>query len=216
MKMTKGFTARLAVATAGGVLLVGVAGAAFADEIGDDQVDVNVNIEAIEPVGALTMIVGAASTSLTEVTSADPELRQFDGTLPTVTITDDRDQTPADQYWYVTGQSSAFTATGVPDIGAGNLGWVPALLTGDAEQVLPGDEVVTVLDDPTIGAGTPSANNVGLVGEELLAFAPNVAGELAPGQWTANAELFLKTPVAVAPGAYKATLTLTLWEDPIE
>ncbi|MCC2031464.1 hypothetical protein [Microbacterium allomyrinae] len=212
----RGLIARTAAGALGGMLLIGVAGAAIADELGSDEVDVNVNIEALEPVGALTMSVAQGSTSLTEVASTDPTLRQFDGTLPTVTITDDREETPADQYWYVTGQSSSFTAAGVPDIGAGNIGWVPALLSGDDEQVLPGDEIVTVLDDPTFGTpGTPSANNVGLVGEELLAFAPNLTGELAPGEWTANAQLFLKTPVTVAPGNYSATITLTLWEDAI-
>ncbi|MDY0908615.1 hypothetical protein [Microbacterium sp. CFBP9034] len=212
----RGLIARTAAGALGGMLLLGAAGAAIADELENDDVDVNVNIEALPPVGALTMTVASTSTTLAEVPSTDPELRQFDGTLPTVTITDDREESPADQYWYVTGQSSAFTAAGVADIGAGNIGWVPALLSGDGEQVQPGDEVVTVLDEATEGTpGTPSANNVGLVGEELLAFAPNLAGELAPGEWTANAELFLKTPVDVAPGSYSATITLTLWEDAI-
>ncbi|WP_137845854.1 hypothetical protein [Microbacterium sp. 2FI] len=212
----RGIFARTAVGALGGMMLIGVAGVAIADEIEGDDVDVTVSIEAIEPVGALTMSVAANSTALSEVDSADPELRQFDGVLPTVTITDDREETPADQYWYVTGQSSAFSAAGVPDISAGSLGWVPALLSGDDEQVLAGDEIVTVHDDPTLGTpGTPSANNVGLVNEELLAFAPNLDGELTQGVWTANADLFLKTPVDVAPGNYTATLTLTLWEDGI-
>ncbi|MFB7883662.1 hypothetical protein [Microbacterium sp. NPDC056057] len=212
----KGFIARAAVGALGGALLIGGAGAAIADELGGDDVDVSVNIEALPPVGALTMSVASSSTTLAEVPSADPELRQFDGTLPTVTITDDREEAPADQYWYVTGQSSAFTATGAPAIGAGNIGWLPALLTGNDEQVLPGDEVVTVHDDATIAAGTPAANNVGLVSEELLAFAPNIEGELAPGVWSANAKLFLKTPVDVAPGSYTGKITLTLWEEPID
>ncbi len=48
MKMTKAITARLAVATVGGVLLAGVAGAAFADEEqATDDVDVTVNVEAL-------------------------------------------------------------------------------------------------------------------------------------------------------------------------
>ncbi|KQZ85105.1 hypothetical protein ASD56_01680 [Microbacterium sp. Root166] len=207
MKMTKAMTARVAVATVGGVLLAGVAGAAFADEADNDQVDVNVNIAAIEPVGALTMSVAQSSTSLAEVDSGDPEVRQFDGVLPTVTVTDDRAEVPADTFWYVNGQSSAFTGTGLPEIGAEHLGWTPALTSDDSDgDVAAGPQVDTVLDE--------GPNAVGLVGEELLAIAPNF-GELPTGSWTANANLFLKTPVDVAPGAYKATITLTLWEDPI-
>ena len=64
----RGLFARTAAGAFGGMLLIGVAGAAIADEVGNDQVDVNVNIEAVEPVGALTMSVANDSTSLTEVT----------------------------------------------------------------------------------------------------------------------------------------------------
>ena len=209
MKMTKAMTARVAVATVGGVLLAGVAGAAFADEADNDQVDVNVNIAAIEPVGALTMSVGQNSTSLAEVESADPEVRQFNGVLPTVTVTDDRAEVPAGTYWYVTGQSSAFTAAGLPDIGAGHLGWTPALTDDDGTGVVAaGEQVDTILDE--------GEDAVGLVAEELLAIAANYEeGTLPTGSWSADADLFLKTPVDVAPGAYKATITLSLWENPI-
>ncbi|MGA7148105.1 MAG: hypothetical protein WBX17_06430 [Microbacterium sp.] len=208
MKMTKAMTARVAVATVGGVLLAGVAGAAFADELETDQVDVTVAIAEQEPVGALTMSVASSSTALAEVESTDPEVRQFNGVLPTVTVTDDREEVPADQFWYVTGQSSAFTATGLTPLDAGHLGWTPALTSDDSNgEVAAGEQVDTILDEG------PDA--VGLVGEELLAIAANITGELPTGQWTANADLFLKTPANVAPGNYGATITLTLWEDPI-
>ena len=203
----RGFIARAAIGALGGALLIGAAGAAIADEIDGDDVAVNVNIEALEPVGALTMSVAAESTTLTEVDSADPEVRQFDGILPTVTVSDDRAEVPADTFWYVTGQSSAFTAAGVSDLPAGHLGWAPALTSDDSNgEVMAGEQVDTVLDEG------PDA--VGLVGEELLAIAPNF-GELPTGSWTANADLFLKTPVDVAPGNYSATITLTLWEDAV-
>jgi hypothetical protein len=201
----RGMIARTAAGALGGMLLIGVAGAAIADEIEGDEVAVNVNIEALEPVGALTMSVAAESTTLTEVDSADADVRQFDGVLPTVTVTDDRAEVPADTYWYVTGQSSAFTAAGVPELGPEHLGWAPALTSDDSDgDVMAGDQVDTVLDE--------GPNAVGLVGEELLAIAPNF-GELPTGSWTANADLFLKTPINVAPGNYSATITLTLWED---
>jgi hypothetical protein len=201
----RGLLARTAVGAIGGMLLLGVAGAALADEVGDDQVDVNVDIEALPPVGALTMSVAQNSTTLTEVESADPAIRQFDGTLPTVTVTDDREEVPAGVFWYVTGQSSSFTASGVPEIGADHLGWAPALLTEGDGEVAAGDVVDTVLDTPP--------NNVGLVGEELLALTLDSNDARPVGEWQANADLFLKTPVDVAPGSYSATLTLSLWED---
>ncbi|WP_157001819.1 hypothetical protein [Agromyces laixinhei] len=209
---TKGLLARTAAGALGGMLLIGAAGAAIADEIDGSDVTVDVQIDALPPVGALTMSVAENTTSLTEGASTDPELRQFNGVLPTVTVTDDREDVPSGVYWYVTGQSSAFSASGVPDIGADKLGWVPRLLTEGNGEVAPGDEVVTSLDEPTQGSGD-SANNVGLVGEELLALALDSSEAHAVGEWQADADLFLKTPKAVAPGAYSATLTLTLWED---
>ena len=201
---TRGMLARTAAGAFGGMLLIGVAGAAIAGELEDDDVEVSVEIAALPPVGALTMSVAQSSTALTEVDSGDPEVRRFDGTLPTVTVTDDREEVPAGVFWYVQGQSSSFTAAGLPDISAGHLGWTPDLLT-EADGVVPGDTVDTVLD--------AAPNNVGLVAEELLALTLD-SGEARPaGEWQANADLFLKTPVDVTPGSYSATLTLTLWED---
>src|SRR5690625_698079 len=201
----KGLLTRAGVGAVGALLLTGAAGAAIADEVDSNEVDVNVEIEALEPVGALTMSVAAESTTLTEVDSDDPEVRQFDGTLPTVTVADDREEVPEGVYWYVTGQSSAFTSEGAPEIGAEHLGWTPALLTENNGEVATGDQVDTVLDE--------GPNNVGLVAEELLALAYDSSEAHATGEWEANADLFLKTPADVAPGSYSATLTLTLWEE---
>jgi type 1 fimbria pilin len=201
----RGIFARTAVGALGGMMLIGVAGVAIADEIEGDDVDVTVNIEAIEPVGALTMSVAANSTALTEVDSGDEAIRQFNGTLPTVTVTDDREEVPEDVFWYVTGQSSSFTEAGGASFGAEHLGWVPKLLTEANGEVAEGPQVDTVLDE--------GPNNVGLVGDEFLALSLT-SGEAQPvGEWEANADLFLKTPVDITPGSYSATLTLTLWED---
>lgn len=208
----RGLIARAAVGALGSALLIGGAGAAIADEVGNDEVDVNVNIEALPPVGALTLSVANDSTTLTEAVSADEDFREFTGTLPTVTVSDDREEVPAGVYWYVTGQSSDLTAAGGLSIGAENLGWTPALLTGEDGWVSAGDETVPALDDPT-NAPNPNPNNVGLVGEELLALSLDSSEARPTGEWTANADLKLKTPVDVAPGAYTGTITLTLWED---
>lgn len=196
----------------GATLLVGVAGAAFAEPVDGDEVRVDVDIEAVEPAGALTMSVAAESTSLTEVASDDATLRQFDGELPVVTVSDDRAEVPQDQFWYVTGQSSAFTGEGLTSLPAGHLGWRPNLITEGDGEVAEGEEVVTILDDPTSG-GPANPNNVGLVGEELLALALDSGEARVQGVWQADADLFLKTPADVAPGSYSATLTLTLWEE---
>lgn len=199
----RGFIARAAVGAVGGALLLGGAGAAIADEVGNDQVDVNVDIQALEPVGALTLSVAPGGATLTEAESGDEDVRQFNGMLPTVTVTDDREEVPAGQFWYVVGQSSALTS-GANSIDAANLGWAPHLLTTEGDgEVAEGEEVGTALDGD-IGLST---------GEDVLALSLDSGEAAAVGTWSANADLFLKTPKDVAPGAYSGTITLSLWED---
>lgn len=206
----RGILARAAAGAAGGVLLIGMAGAAIAAEVGDGEVDVNVEIAPVEPVGALTMTVANGSTSLTEdVAAGDEAYRVFNGVLPTVTVTDDREEVPVGVFWYVVGQSSDFTSATTTDvIGADRLGWTPALQTAGNGEVAPGDGTVPSVDTPT-----QPGNNVGLQGEELLALALDSGDARTVGTWSADAALKLKTDAGVAPGAYAATITLTLWED---
>lgn len=202
----KGLIARTVVGAFGGVLLLGAAGAALAAEVDNSDVDVNVDIEALPPVGALTMTVASESTTLAEVASGDPEIRQFNGQLPTVTVTDDREEVPAGVFWYVNGQSSAFTATGATPLGAGYLGWAPKLLTAEGNgEVGEGPQVDTILDS--------GVNALGLVAEELLAISLDSGEAATVGTWQVGADLFLKTPVDVTPGSYTGTITLSLWED---
>jgi hypothetical protein len=204
----RGIIARTAAGALGGLLLIGGAGAAIADEVGSGDVDVNVNIEALPPVGALTLSVAANSTTLTEVDSGDENIRQFDGDLPEVTVTDDREEVPAGVFWYVTGQASDFAGPGGASITAGHLGWTPKLITEGNGEVAEGGEVGTVLDPQS------DPNNVGIgTGEDLLALALDSGEAAVVGEWKAGADLFLKTPKTVTPGAYTSTLTLTLWED---
>lgn len=209
----RGLLARAAAGAAGGVLLIGIAGAAIADEVGNGEVDVNVDIAAVEPVGALTMTVANDSTSLTEdVAAGDEAYRVFNGTLPTVTVSDDREEVPVGVFWYVVGQSSDFTSSSTTDvIGADRLGWTPELQTEGNGEVAPGDGTV-----PSVDPETAPNNNVGLQGEELLALALDSGEAHAVGTWSADAALKLKTDADVAPGSYAATITLTLWEDVIQ
>lgn len=203
----RGVFARCSVAAVGAALLVGVAGAAIADEYGDDDVEVNVEITELDEPGVLAMSVAGSSATLTE-SGSTATVRQFTGSLPTVTVTDTRtaEEIPDGAFWYVLGSSTDFTGdAGQSGIGAGHLGWAPQLIDGgESGLVAEGDQVDTVLD-----AGP---NNVGLVDQELLAMAFDSEAVAPEGQWTATADLFLRTPATVAPGNYTATLTLSLFE----
>lgn len=206
--MKKNTWLKLTVGTAGAALLVGVAGAAVADDTyGDSDVDVNVTIEEIPEPGVLAMSIAGTEVSLAE-NGSDELVRQFTGTLPTVTITDTRtaEEIPDGAAWYVLGSSSDFVGdSGQPNIDAGHLGWAPRLIDGgDSGLVAAGDEVDTVLDAPPA--------NVGLVDQELFAIAADSETVASEGSWTATADLVLKTPGDVAAGSYSATLTLSLFE----
>jgi hypothetical protein len=206
--MNKTTWVKLAVGTAGAALLVGVAGVAVADDnYGDSDIDVNVTIEELVDPGVLAMTVAGTEVSLVE-DGSDETIRQFTGSLPTVTITDTRtpDEIPEGAAWYVLGSASDFVGDAdQPDIGAEHLGWAPRLIDGgESGLVAAGDEVETVLDAP------PS--NVGLVDQELFAIAADSGAIAGEGSWTATADLFLRTPSNIAAGSYSATVTLSLFE----
>lgn len=207
--LMRSLLARGAAGLAGGALLLGVAGTAMAAEIevGNDDVDVTVDIAPLTGTGALSMSVAGSSTALTENGSTGV-IRQFTGTLPTVTVTDTRDAAdiPEGAGWYVLGTSTDFvSADGTGTIGAENLGWAPNLIDGgDSGLVAEGDVVETAID------GGP--DGVGLVDQELLAITNDSAAIAEEGAWTANAELFLRTEPTVDAGQYSSTLTLSLFE----
>ncbi|MWV47835.1 hypothetical protein GRS96_00930 [Rathayibacter sp. VKM Ac-2803] len=205
---TRSLMTRGAAGLAGGLLLLGVAGTAMAAEIevGNDDVDVNVDIAPLTTPGSLSMSVAGTSTALTEEGSTSV-IRQFTGTLPTVTVTDTRDPAdiPAGAGWYVLGTASDFTSTDGGVIGAENFGWAPNLIDGgDSGLVAEGDVVDTAVD--------PGPDNVGLVDQELLAITNDSAAIAQEGSWTADAELFLRTEPTVDAGQYSSTLTLSLFE----
>ncbi|WP_311215130.1 MULTISPECIES: hypothetical protein [unclassified Arthrobacter] len=207
MKTDRTILHRAAAATLAGLILTSVATAAVAAEFGDDDVDVNVEIAQIDQPGVLAMTVAGTSVQLTEGGST-PTIRQFTGTLPTVTVTDTRTaaEIPDGSGWYVLGTSTDFTGdAGQPTISAGNLGWTPRLIDGgESGQVAEGDHVDTVLDS--------GDDAVGLVDQELLALASDSEAIAPEGQWTANAQLVLKTASTVQSGSYGSTLTLSLFE----
>lgn len=206
--INRGTAARCAAGILGGLMLAGVGTAALAAYPDADDtagVDVNVEIAAIED-GALSLTVANTETTLVEGVGT-VDYRQFTGTLPNVTVTDTREDAPVGVAWYVIGQASDFVGDAAqPNITPDHLGWSPAVVTANDGEVAPGDVVDTSLDT--------GANAVGLEGEELLYLALDSAeAQAVSGQWTANADLVLKTAVDVAPGAYTSLLTLSLFED---
>lgn len=192
------------VAFGAALLLSAGASVASAEPSPDDLgIDINVDVQEVSQPGVLAMTVaGEASTTLVEDGSTDL-VRQFTGTLPTVTVTDTRtpDQIPDGATWTVLGVAENFTtADGAATITADNLGWSPALLDGGGESfVQVGGDVAPAQD------GGP-----GLVDQELLFLSDSA--QAAGGTWSANAGLTLRVPATVEPGSYSSVLTLSLFE----
>lgn len=203
---------RAAIGAIGGLMLLGVGGAAFADEVGGDDVDLDVTIEERQDPGALSLSVAGDSETLTEVEDAAADHREFTGVLPEVTVTDTRTDVPEGVYWYVTGQAGDFVGSeGQEAITPDHLGWAPELVTDGNGEVAPGQEVPTSIDDST---DPDHPDNVGLEGQELLQLALDSSeATAANGEWTATADLTLKTPLDVEPGSYRSTVTLSLFEE---
>lgn len=194
-------------AIAFGVLLTTAAGtaAASADDVVDNgEVTVNVDVADRYPHGVLALTVAADETTLTEVDSGDPLVREFTGTLPTVTVTDTRSDVP-DVPWYVLGTASDFVS-GADSIGADHLGWTPSLAADYGPSVEPGADIETVVDDP-------SSEGLGYADGELLYVNWDQVDTYDQGAWSASAGLQLKVDAAaVAPGSYTSVLTLSLFE----
>jgi hypothetical protein len=203
---------RLAAAGAASAVLAGamaLQAPALADPGDSDDVRVTVDIEEIDEPGVLAMSIAGDSVALSE-NGSTLQIRQFVGTLPTVTVTDTRtaEEVPDGAAWAVLGSATDFAGTaGQAPISAGHLGWKPRLIDGgDTGQVTEGEEVVTVLDEPT-----QPGNNVGLVDQELLV--STFDSEAVTGDaYSVNANLFLRAPANVAAGSYTSTLTLSLFE----
>jgi hypothetical protein len=189
------------------LVLMGAAGAA-ADDDENQSVEITAEIKPLVEPGMLALSVASNATSLTE-TSADPEeVREFTGTLPTVTVTDTRDPDDVDPaaWWYVVGQTTAFEGDGSqPDIPAANLGWAPEL-TG------PNDGEGTVAAGPEVKTAEDTVAGPGLNDQVLLFWTGSSLDYIEEESWSATAGLVLKTSPLVAAGTYKSTLTLSLFE----
>ncbi|MBM7494299.1 hypothetical protein JOD64_005521 [Micromonospora luteifusca] len=210
--MKTGNRRRLLAAGAAGAVLVGTVAlqTPVQAEPGDNtDVRVTVDIEEITEPGVLAMSIAGNAVALSEDGST-LLVRQFVGNLPTVTVTDTRtpEEVPDNAAWAVLGSATDFVGgTGQAPISAGHLGWKPRLIDGgDTGVVTEGEEVVTVLDEPT-----QPGNNVGLVDQELLV--STFDSEAVTGDaYSVDADLYLRTPADVAAGSYTSTLTLSLFE----
>ncbi|MFK3985752.1 hypothetical protein ACI2K4_36000 [Micromonospora sp. NPDC050397] len=203
---------RLVAAGAAGAVMLGTVASqspARAEPGDDADVRVTVDIAEIREPGVLAMSIDGDSVALSEDGST-LLVRQFVGTLPTVTVTDTRtpQEVPDGAAWAVLGSATDFVGgAGQAPISAGHLGWAPRLIDGgDSGLVSEGEEVVTVLDEPT-----QPGNNVGLVDRELLVSTFD-SEEVAGDAYSVDADLRLRTPAEVAAGSYTATLTLSLFE----
>lgn len=201
---SRGLAARFGIAALGvGALAVAGAGTAFAAEE-EETIDVQVEIAPDGDPGVLALTVASGSATLTEGEDMGTD-RTFTGTLPTVTVTDTRlpENVSDEAFWYVMGAISDFTgdADQPAIVSADAFGWYPTIVEGNPEGedqlVAPGDPV-----DPGTG---------GFVDAELLSIADSSAAA-AGGEYSATADLLLRTPASVAPGTYGATITLTLLE----
>src|SRR5690625_3428902 len=119
---------RIALAGMGALILGGISTAAMADEeVGADDIEIDVEITEIDEPGILAMTVAGSSISLTE-DGSNEAVRQFIGELPTVTVTDTRSSVEITEgvYWLVLGSKTEFvTEDGESTISAANLGCVP-------------------------------------------------------------------------------------------
>jgi hypothetical protein len=198
---------RVATATFGVLLLAafGVAAASAEEQYGDENVVVTVEIDEVEE-GTLALTVASNTTSLGESGSTDL-VRQFTGTLPTVTVTDTRDAEDIDDsaFWYVLGQATDFSDGDTETIPVENFGWEPAL-TG------PNDGEGSVAAGPLVGTALDALPDDGLDIGELLYMAGDSEEYLDEGSWQATAALVLKAPASVVPGTYTSTITLSLFE----
>lgn len=152
---------------------------------GTASVDVLVDIPTG---GGLTLSVAGSSADL-GVAALDPSATSYvaGGALPTVTVADVRSAQPG---WNLVGKVSEFTSD-AGTFSGDSLGWAPKVLSSGAGQ--------------TVAAGSAKAS--GLSSGAALATSPAGASR---GTATIGADLTLKAPTSVAPGAYAAVLTLTL------
>ncbi|WP_069387675.1 alkaline phosphatase [Cellulosimicrobium cellulans] len=153
--------------------------------------------QAGEEQGSLTMTVADAGEGVALEGGANVGDRlRFNGTLPTVSVSDSRSNAQAGQGgWAVAGQAGDLVS-GESVLRADRLGWTPGVLT-DKPGVTPGAPVATSL-----------AGGEGLATPATLATATS-EGRLGTTELTAD--LALEVPVDTRAGEYEGSLTVSLF-----
>jgi hypothetical protein len=155
-----------------------------ASECGEQKINLTVGG------GPLTMSRQPGEVDLTPVTLNGTE-QNATGSLKEVEVVDARGGTTG---WSLTGTLTDFGSAAGTKIPAGNLSWTPGCTAG-----------------PGAGTVTPgSAGALGTTTAATLCSAPDGAGQITGGTFTAGAGLDLKIPPTTGAGRYTAILTLTL------
>ncbi|MFC5751303.1 hypothetical protein [Actinomadura rugatobispora] len=155
-----------------------------ASECGEQKINLTVNG------GPLTMSRQPGEVDLTPVTLNGTE-QNATGSLKDVEVVDARGGTTG---WSLTGTLTDFGSAAGTKIPAGNLSWTPRCTAG-----------------PGAGTVTPgSAGALSTTTAATLCRAPDGAGKITGGTFTADAGLDLKIPPTTGAGRYTAILTLTL------
>ncbi|MFA1547888.1 hypothetical protein [Actinomadura chokoriensis] len=155
-----------------------------AERCGEQQINLTVNG------GPLTMSRQPGEVDLTPVTLDGTE-QTATGSLKQVEVIDARGGSTG---WSLTGTLTDFSAPAGTKIPAGNLSWTPSC-TG-----APGASAVTPGSTGPLSTATAAT----------LCSAPDGAGQIVGGTFTAGAGLKLTVPPATGAGQYTAVLTLTL------
>ena len=155
-----------------------------AERCGEQKINLTVNG------GPLTMSRAAGEVDLTPVTLDGTE-QTATGSLKQVEVIDARGGSTG---WSLTGTMTDFSAPAGTKIPAGKLSWTPSC-TG-----APGASAVT----------PGSAGPLDTTTAATLCSAPDGAGQIVGGTFTAGAGLKLTVPPATGAGRYTAVLTLTL------
>src|SRR5690625_2742618 len=122
---------------------------------------------------------------------------RFDGDLPSVVVTDTRNDNQAgDTGWSVSGVANDFVNNG-DSFDAGHLGWIPWTTAQDRPGVEPGPRVNPI-----------ARNGPGMAEPQTLVSATS-EGRL--GAATAGAHLFMLVPMDTAPGDYRSAINLSLF-----
>lgn len=145
--------------------------------------------------GSLSMTVADGAVTLGEPVTTGDRFR-FAGTLPTVSVTDSRnDAQSAGGGWTVSGQASDLV-NGGSRLRAESLGWTPKVATPRAGLV-PGDAVATKLE-----------GGAGLAAPATLATA---SSDARGGTTEIGADIVLDVPTSTRSGQYTGSLTVSLF-----